>query len=150
MKRSPLQRRTPLKAKAPLRRTPMKTAAKPTGPARDVVDAVLERSGFACERDGAGLGDRRGIDYHIHHRRPRAAGGSSRPDTNKPPNLLALCPRCHRDVESSREQALLDGFLLVQADDPLVVPVKIRGQRRVWLTPDGRYSPTPPKRDDAS
>ena len=153
MKRGkPLPRGRPLKRGKPLaRRTPLKAAPKKqagprqTGPDRNTVEAVYDRSGHSCECCGAGVGDRRGIDHHIHHRRPRAMGGTRRKGTNSAANLLVLCPGCHESIESHREQALLHGFLLVQTDNPALVPVLIRGDRWVHLTHDGRYSRTPAK-----
>ena len=141
MKRTPLVRRTPLK------RTPLKSKVNPTGPSQDVVDAVYERAKWSCESCGTGVGPKRGVDHHIHHRRPRASGGSSRPDTNLPPNLLLLCPPCHDETESHRADALRDGYLVPQCGgEPALIPVLIRRDRWLYLTADGRYSPRPPGR----
>lgn len=133
-----------------MRRTPLRRKAAPkrsqrgTGPAQDVVEAVYERARWACECCGSAVGPRRGSEHHIHHRRPRAAGGSRRPDTNLPSNLLLLCPPCHDDIESHRAVALSHGLLVVQVDDPATTAVLIRRDRWFYLTRDGRYSRTPP------
>lgn len=128
----------------PLRRTALKGRWKQTGPAPDVVDAVLERAVHSCERCGCAVGDKRGTDHHIHHRRPRAMGGTDRPDTNLPSNLLLLCPDCHEGVESRRGDALDCGWLVSQLCDPAETAVFLFGDRIRYLTVDGRYSITPP------
>ena len=121
-------------------RKPMRSRFKPTGPSAAVVDLVLERAGYSCELDGAQIGDRRGVDFHVHHRRPRRMGGSQLPDTNAPPNLLILCPTCHETVESQRTVAYEGGWLVRQHADPATTPVLVLA-RLVLLTVDGKYAP---------
>jgi 5-methylcytosine-specific restriction enzyme A len=174
MKRGkPLGRGKPLKrGKPPVRRAPLKATAsiKPgkqaalkaapkkatgrqsTGPDRLTVDAIYERDGWSCFCCGGAVGPERGEDHHIHHRRPRAMGGTNRPDTNSPANLLLLCPDCHRLIESERVWALQQGLLLVQADDPALVAVRIHHAwpDLIYLTADAQYSRTPPSRKDTS
>jgi hypothetical protein len=102
-------------------------------------DAVKERSGGVCEVC-------RGSAEQIHHRQPRAMGGTRRPGVHMPANLLHVCAACHRHIESHRSAALLNGWLVRQGQDPAVVPVLVdRGSRRVFLTADGRYSDDPPE-----
>lgn len=72
-------------------------------------------------------------------------GGTDRPDTNLPSNLLLLCPPCHEDVESRRGDALLCGRLLSQVCDPAATAVRLAGPAWRYLTDDGRYSNQPPK-----
>lgn len=134
MRRSPLQRTTPLSSRS-----------RGTGPAQDVVDAVYERAGHSCERCSAAVGPTRGLDHHLHHRRPRAAGGSSAPDTNLPSNLLLLCPPCHSEVESRRAEALAAGWLVPQGSDPAQTAVLLAGERWRYLTADGAYDIHPPR-----
>lgn len=129
----------------PLRRTPMKSARQSTGPDQDVVDAVYERAGHSCELCTHAVGPQRGLDHHIHHRRPRAAGGSKRPDTSLPSNLLLLCPPCHEGVESRRGEALDAGWLVPQSGDPAETAVLIQRDRWVYLTKDGDYAAHPPR-----
>ena len=128
---------------------PQKPPAKPsrprdTGPAKAVVICVLERDGWACVRCGGGLWGVRGVDYSIQHRRARGAGGSRRPDTNEPQNLLSLCGSavtgCHGWVESHRAEAQLNGWAIHSMADPLVVPVLYRDRGLVYLTADGSWS----------
>lgn len=125
-----------------LKRSPSKKRWRNTGPTAEVVDLVLERAQYGCELDGAQIGDRRGVDYHVHHRRPRRMGGSQLPDTNAPQNLLILCPDCHETVESERTAAYGGGWLVRQNADPTRVPVLILA-RSVFLTSDGRYDTLP-------
>lgn len=153
MKRGkPLQRKTPLVAKKPLApgkglqaKSAPKNGRASTGPARDVVDAVAERAGHSCEICSAAVGPTRGVDFHIHHRRPRAAGGSRREDTNLPSNLLLLCPPCHEAIESRRGEALAAGWLVPQNGDPEETAVVLFGDRIRYLTATCEYSPHPPR-----
>jgi 5-methylcytosine-specific restriction protein A len=117
---------------------------KATGPVADVVEVVYERAQWSCEICTEGVGDRRGVDHHVHHRRPRAAGGSRRADTNLPSNLLLLCPVCHGQVESHRAVAQSMGWLVVQGVNPAEVAVLVQRDRWVYLTADGRYADSPP------
>lgn len=125
-------------------------ARRATGPSAAVVDAVLERGCYSCELCDSGLGDRRGIDYQIHHRRPRQMGGTLRRDTNLPSNLLLLCLGCHGEIESNRKDAYWRGLLVRQNHDPQRVKVRLYGPRWVYLTvtggpPGEGYSDRPPK-----
>lgn len=76
-------------------------------------------------------------------------GGSSRPDTNGPQNLIVLCGNgtegCHGWVESNREAALECGWLVLQSADPAREPVLVRGHRWVWLAADGTTLTEPPE-----
>lgn len=132
-----------MKRGKPLARKPWRARPKQTGPHQDAVEAVYERASWSCERCSAAVGPVRGSDHHIHHRRPRGNGGTVRPETNWPSNLLLLCPTCHEDgktgVESRRTAALAAGWLVRQDADPAAVPVVIHGPRLVYLTEDGRY-----------
>lgn len=134
-----------MQRRSPLRRTPLKSRAKSTGPARDVVDAVYERAGHSCELCTNAVGPERGTDHHVHHRRPRASGGSKRPETNLPSNLLLLCPPCHAEVESRRAEAQAAGWLVPQSGNPAETAVLIHRDRWVYLTEDGDYAAHPPR-----
>lgn len=87
---------------------------------------VLERDGYACVRCGTYVGPFG--DYSIHHRRPRGMGGSKRPDTNQPANLVTLCGSgvtgCHGWAESNRDEARALGLLLWQSQTPSAEPVR--------------------------
>lgn len=125
-----------------MKRTATRTRKAATGPAPEVVHMVYERAGYCCELCGANVGDRRGVDHHVHHRRPRRMGGSQLLDTNRPQNLLLLCPSCHETVESQRSTGYEGGWLVRQSDDPATVPVLILGRLQL-LTEDARYVDPP-------
>jgi 5-methylcytosine-specific restriction enzyme A len=141
---SQLSRKTPLRAgKALVVRKPMKTAHRPTGPDKLTVDAVYERAQHCCELCTLSVGPVRGVDHHVHHRRPRRSGGSSDPATNTPANLLLLCPACHETVESFRTASYEAGWLLRAGDDAAASAVLIwRGSRWTYLT-DAGYADDP-------
>lgn len=122
-----------------MKRSPLRTRVRATGPSDEVVDLVLERAQWSCENCCVGLGDRRGVDYQLHHRRPRRMGGSQLPDTNLASNLLLFCLSCHELAESHRSAAYEAGWLVRQNADPAAVPVLIGASRWVLLTADGRY-----------
>ncbi|HEX3778489.1 MAG TPA: HNH endonuclease [Pseudonocardiaceae bacterium] len=120
VKRSRLNRRTPLHTTTPLERTsrlpssgPIKAKRRDTGPTRSVRDIVRARAGNRCE-----LCRRDDGPMDIHHRRPRAMGGTSDPATNRPSNLVLLCRECHSNIESNRDGAQLIGWLVRQRADP--------------------------------
>ena len=75
----------------------------------------------------------------VHHRRPRASGGSRAWDTNLPANLVLLCGTCHNTVESRREDAFRDGFLVRQGANPAGVPVLTATHGWVLLDNEGTY-----------
>ncbi len=105
-----------------------------TGPDKKTVALVIARDD-RCLWCGA-------VNYEgsfqIHHRRARGQGGSRRADTNGPQNLVCICFRCHGHVESHRDEARQRGFLVSQASDPLMHPVRDYVGRWWFLLPDGR------------
>lgn len=133
-----------LKRRKPLRRVAMSTRRKATGPSDAVVELVLERASYSCEVLGCEMGDRRGLDWSIHHRAPRQMGGTRDPRYNSPSNLLVVCGSgthgCHGLIESHRLGAYAAGWLVRRGQDPARMPVVIRGEGLVLLTPDGRYA----------
>lgn len=110
------------------------TAAKVTPRTRQI---VLERDGHCCVVCGRYIGPL--DDYSLQHRRARGMGGSKRPDTNLPANLVTLCGHatspdgCHARVESHRDQARAHGLTLTQSQDPTQIPVHTH---RGWLLLD--------------
>lgn len=96
---------------------------------------IYERSAGRCERC-----DEWASDVQIHHRRPRGMGSSRRPDTNTASNGVLLCGLCHRIVESHREQAYEQGFLVHQGHAPMAIPLLRRGFW-VYLRDDGEIIP---------
>lgn len=134
-RRTPLHRKSWLTGGMPLRRTPMKRPKVRTGPDLETRQLVFERDGYRCVFCG-GVGQ-----LEVHHRRPRGIGGSLRPDTNQPQNLVSLHPMCHQSVESCRESAREVGLLVPQGVDPATVPLRLARGRWVLLTPAGTYEP---------
>jgi hypothetical protein len=63
-------------------------------------------------------------------------GSTRRPESNMPANGLALCLVCHLMVESNRELALENGWLVRQEQCPAEIPVFRFGQW-VLLGDDG-------------
>ena len=82
---------------------------------------IHERANGLCEYCGVERGT------EIHHRRPRAMGGTNQASTNEASNGLLLCAADHRWAESHRTDALLAGVLLLQIQNPRRSAVKYRG-----------------------
>jgi hypothetical protein len=111
--------------------------------ASHIVEACLDRAQYSCEICGSGVGDRRGEDWSLHHRRPRKSGGTRWPGISLPSNLLILCGSgttgCHGFVESNRVGAIAGGWLVSQYADPRKEKVFIVRERWVFLTDTGTY-----------
>ena len=90
--------------------------SRDTGPTDAVRQAVWARADYCCER--CGIGCAWGTGGQIHHRRPRGMGGTRRASSNTAPALALLCPTCHGEIESNRDQAREEGWLVRQGDDP--------------------------------
>lgn len=102
-----------------------------TGFPPNVRKLIQSRALCECERCTANN------PVDIHHRRPRGAGGSKDPLTNTAANGVLLCRCCHMDIESYRETALSNGWIVRQGRDPREVPVLYRGNRFAYLRIDG-------------
>lgn len=127
-----------------MKRSYMVRRYRDTGPDLKTVLDVLARDRHMCVRDSVPIRGDRGTDWVIHHRRPRAMGGSRLPDTNEPQNLLSLCAACHEYVESHRAEALDNGWLVPQSGNPSLVSVLVEhGRRWVFLDPLGYYVDSP-------
>lgn len=167
LRRTALARTTQLRRGGSLRRTPLarkreqrlragESVARPraTGPTPAVRAIVVDRAAGCCELCGRILHD--GYEWlephSFHHRQPRGAGGTSRPEVNSPSNLLLLCGTgvdgCHGFVEAHRRSAEQEGWLVRHGHDPADVPVTVYAgpnalattfTRRVLLTDDGAY-----------
>jgi 5-methylcytosine-specific restriction protein A len=139
IRRKGLSRTTPLRTRSPLERVsrlrssgPVKVRRRDTGPSRTVRLLVRQRAGGLCEMC-------RQPGQDVHHRRPRALGGSSDPATNRPSNLIFLCRECHICIEAHRAGFIAAGWLVRQGVDPATVPVWIGG-RPVLLDNSGGYT----------
>lgn len=71
-------------------------------------------------------------------------GGSRDPLTNTAANGVWLCGSCHRRVESHRERAMDQGWLVRQGQDPQAIPVYYHSSRWVHLMIDGDLIPAAP------
>lgn len=93
--------------------------ARNTGPTGEVRQMVHARDNDVCLRCGSPHA------LQVHHRMPRAAGGSRMWWINQPSNLVVLCLACHADIESHRAQAYEDGWLVKRGVDlPSEVPIR--------------------------
>ncbi len=99
MKRSPLKRRTSLKAK-PSRTDPL------------VLASLQMRSGGLCE-----MGGRLHIGHDPHHRRMKSQGGK-----DELANLIWVCRMHHDAIHLSPAIAYEKGWLVHSYDDPAEVP----------------------------
>jgi 5-methylcytosine-specific restriction enzyme A len=110
-----------------------------TGFSTEVREIVRERAGYengyiVCEVQAACQGRAVAI-WELHHRRARGMGSSKRPETNQAANALAICRDCHLVVESRREDAYRNGWLLHQNQMPTEIPVL---RRHKWVLLDNR------------
>jgi hypothetical protein len=146
-RKSELKRRTPMprrtrELKARVVRTTRRQRA--TGPTPAQRNLVAERASYACEVCGVRLHDGTSWTraHSFHHRQPRGAGGSSRPDVNSPANILLTCGTgvtgCHGMIESNRAIAYRRGWLVKHGLDPATVSTHLHAGV-VLLTADGDY-----------
>lgn len=73
----------------------------------------------------------------LQHRRTRAMGGSKKPDTNQPGNLVFLHHDCHMHIEANRAEAIRRGFNVPQHLTPAEVPLLVQsGPAGYWIRID--------------
>lgn len=141
----------------PVERAPLARSAPAPRPwkprvAPEVRDAVLTRSRGLCEVAATPECRTRGrrldsvVGASVQHRLPGRMGGSKRAAVHSPANLLQVCGSgttgCHGHMESQRELALVNGWLLHDGEDPAARPALLWNGRRMLLTADG-YLPAP-------
>lgn len=101
-----------------------------------VYHLLAVRSGGRCEITGVRLTR---ANSSIHHRRPRAMGGTSRVDVHNLSNLVLAeghgTVGAHHWAETNRTEALERGLLVHQTHDPAEVPLTLWSGRRVLLDP---------------
>jgi 5-methylcytosine-specific restriction protein A len=111
-----------------------------TGPDVWIQQLVQMRFGGRCARCGL-------QGSVVHHRKPRRAGGTRRPEINYTSNLLWLCGRttdgCHGHIESYRAEALEHGWLLHDRERAAEVPVALWDGRQVLLDDEGGWCHAP-------
>jgi phage terminase large subunit GpA-like protein len=122
VKRSPLRRKTPLKA----RWRPSKRSLDPVTP--ETYTLVMARADGRCER----CGERKIL--HWHHRLPVEHGGRSTVS-----NGLALCAACHTWSHNHPVEALAAGWLVERRADPAETPVVTYFHGSVRLSEYGEY-----------
>lgn len=85
-------------------------------PTDETLHLVGVRDGRRCALCGYRITGLRGRGWSLHHRRPRAMGGTTREWVNLPGNLILLCGSgtigCHSIVESDRAHYYANGFLI--------------------------------------
>ncbi len=134
-------RRTGIQRQTPLRSATSPSRPRNTGPTAKVRALVYERDGGCVICGGT-------HHLQLHHRRPRALGGSRDRGTNLPSNLIALCPADHRWVETDplvmRKAYGIGGWKVKQGADPALVRVLHHRFGSGFLTEAGGWSYEPP------
>ncbi|MFD5864404.1 HNH endonuclease [Agromyces sp. NPDC127015] len=114
-----------------------------TGVSRKTRAEVRERDRDTCQMPDCGR-PIRDDDYSLQHRRARGMGGSRRPDTNAPSNLVTVCGSattgCHGYIESHPGIAAKLGFRVAQGVTPADVPIYTFTHGRVYLNDDGTHT----------
>lgn len=101
-------------------------------------DLVYARSRGRCDVCGSQT-----AAGQYHHRKPRRMGGTSDSSLGTPANALYLHHGCHERIESNREWAYRNGYLVAAPDNPLDVAVRLwDGWQR--LGEDGTLVPASP------
>lgn len=140
-----------------MKRTPLKSRHRATGPTPDVVEAALERAQHSCEINGCRLEGMRGHGWSLQHRMPRGRGGTRDPRINRLSNVLVVCGSgtggCHGLIENQLRAAayevrwLLHRCVCFSVDcvhAPRRQQVWLLRERWVYLTDDGRYEDANP------
>lgn len=97
-------------------------------------EAIWERAKGRCEICGS-----LALYHQIHHRRPRGMGGSKDPVVGGISNGILVHPHCHASIESQRETAKKNGWLVSQFADPETTPFK-KYDGWAMLNQDGTYT----------
>lgn len=106
---------------------------------------VWERCKGRCEVSGQPITE---AQFEAHHRRNKGMGGTSRPDTHAPYNLLALHPKIHNggpdSVHGRREWSDERGYLIPKHHNvPERRPFLLHGRRWVLVQDGAFYVPLP-------
>lgn len=97
---------------------------------------VLERDEHRCVR----CGHPRGLQ--VHHRRPRGAGGTKRPEIAYGlANLITLDAFCHEYTERNRAISYQLGYLVRSGHNPASTPLWLPPNEWVLLTDTGEVEP---------
>jgi 5-methylcytosine-specific restriction endonuclease McrA len=145
--RKPLRRKAPLSRRPPTRskHTPGKVRRRPAPDQefwRHQREALFARSDGRCEIGGCFLSD---TGLEAHHRKLRSQGGGHGLE-----NLLALCPRHHREAHAGPDAAVAAGWIVPREGRPVNRPVTLWTGRTVRLCTDGTYDLVFDAEEDAS
>jgi len=143
VKRSPLQRKTALKAATSEMRRTRSRRRYPTEAERDAWQElralVYARAGGRCERCGEPIHVTR---FEAHHRRLRSQGG-----LDEPTNVVALDAVCHHvEVHGQPARAVEEGMIVPSWASPRTTPIRVVRDGVTWvryLTMDGTYGDRP-------
>lgn len=96
-----------------------------SGFSKAVVAQIVYRDGSTCAHCGSSVNGERGRDWAVHHRLPRAMGGSKKSHVNASGNGVLLHTRCHEWLESNRSFARARGVIVAHGQWlPVEIPVK--------------------------
>lgn len=140
----PLPPGTGLTRSTPLRRTPMATRHRDTGPTRSTRKVVYERGGGWCEWPGCTR-----LRTEVQHRLGRKDGGrhgAGHERVNGVAWLLGICSTHHRLITSAAGATLAmaraTGWVLTEDQDAAQMPVLTRHHPDpVLLLADGSWRP---------
>lgn len=131
-----------------LRRVPIRTTYRSTGPSEATVELVAARDFGRCAACAGLITGKRGIDWSVHHRLGRKRGGTVRPFVNLSGNLVLLhghgTALCHGDV-GRHVARFTDAGMLVREGRllPAQVPIDHAIHGRVLLDDEGGWTPCP-------
>ncbi|WP_280320127.1 hypothetical protein [Nocardia wallacei] len=94
-----------------------------------VKSLIVARSGGVCELDGCGRAE------VIHHRGPRALGGTHQGWVNWAANGFHIASRCHDRIESHRTRAYVNGWLVSRLGSVVAADVPVL-RRGAWVLLD--------------
>ena len=111
-------RRSPLERKTPIRKRSAKTARVYSEARGPLVEAILHQRPQCQARDLVPPDVCTGASEQVHERKTRARGG----DILDERNCLALCARCHRFVHDNPAWSTQRGLLLHSWDEVIAWP----------------------------
>lgn len=134
-----------MKRREGLRRAPIRTTYRSTGPSEATVELVAGRDFSRCAACAGLISGRRGIDWSVGHRLPRKRGGTTRAWVNLPGNLILLhgdgVHLCHGDIERDRARWTAAGFLVREGIVlPADTPIEHAVHGRVLLDDEGGWT----------
>lgn len=115
-----------------------------TGFSPGVAGLIIARDLGRCALTGVQVAHlTRGLDFDLHHRRPRGSGGTSLDWVDQAANGVLLSREAHNWVEKNRREARALGFLVplngVQKADEVSIRHRLLGL--VYLNDQGGWEP---------